>query len=210
MIAMADTSAAEDRLDKRRFAIVESARVLFLEQGYDQTTLADVVNRAGGSLATLYKLFGNKEGLLLAVVRGQAESGADIVVQAAASALSPGETLYTIGARLHDRFLHPDNMALLRVVIARSLTDPEFARNFYQQTMGNTLTELERLFERWQAQGIHLTGTPGELAETFLALMVYDFQIATISHCPRRSLDPEGLRCRIAFFCRGVGLLSGK
>ena len=53
-----------DRLDQRRRAILASARALFVEQGYEKTTLGEIVERAGGSLATVYKLFGNKDGLL--------------------------------------------------------------------------------------------------------------------------------------------------
>lgn len=36
-----------------------------MEQGYDGTSLAEIVRRSGGSLATLYDLFGNKQGLLM-------------------------------------------------------------------------------------------------------------------------------------------------
>ena len=42
---------------------MEAARVLFVEKGYEHTSLGDIVERSGGSLATVYKLFGNKDGL---------------------------------------------------------------------------------------------------------------------------------------------------
>ena len=48
--------------------MIEAAESLFLEQGYDATSLAAVVKRSGGSLATLYELFGNKQGLLRAII----------------------------------------------------------------------------------------------------------------------------------------------
>ena len=50
------------RLDRRKRAIIDAARALFVEQGYERTTLKDIVDRAGGSLATVYKVFGNKDG----------------------------------------------------------------------------------------------------------------------------------------------------
>lgn len=216
MIATADrygeaAPTTPDRLDKRKAAFVEAAHTLFLEQGYEHTTLADIVTMAGGSLATLYKLFGNKEGLLIAVVHGQTESGADIVAHAATSKLTPRQILFHIGQRLHERFLQKDMMALLRVVITRSMADPQFAREFHEKTMGKTLTELEHLFTRWQEGGqIPDHHSPDHqpciLAETLLALMVYDFQIATILHCERIMLDPARLDARIAIFCHGIGL----
>ena len=69
-------------LDRRRRAIIEAARSLFVEQGYERTTLSEIVDRAGGSLATVYKLFGNKDGLLEAAVFERTFSGDEIVRQA--------------------------------------------------------------------------------------------------------------------------------
>ena len=38
----------------RRHAFLLAAREVFLEQGYEEASVNDVVRRAGGSLATLY------------------------------------------------------------------------------------------------------------------------------------------------------------
>ena len=51
----------------RWFKIVESASRLFEERGFVNVTLADVIEKSGGSLTTLYKWFGNKEELFLGV-----------------------------------------------------------------------------------------------------------------------------------------------
>ncbi|RYD43145.1 MAG: TetR/AcrR family transcriptional regulator, partial [Sphingomonadales bacterium] len=54
-----------DRLsprERRQSAILDAAESLFLEQGYERTSLAEIVKTSGGSLATLYELFGNKQG----------------------------------------------------------------------------------------------------------------------------------------------------
>src|SRR3546814_5445337 len=53
--------------ERRHEAILDAAEALFIEQGYDRTSLAEIVRRSGGSLATLYELFGNKQGLLHAI-----------------------------------------------------------------------------------------------------------------------------------------------
>src|SRR5688500_10647932 len=53
--------------ERRQSAILDAAESLFLEQGYERTSLAEIVKRSGGSLATLYELFGNKQGLLHAI-----------------------------------------------------------------------------------------------------------------------------------------------
>jgi TetR/AcrR family transcriptional regulator, fatty acid metabolism regulator protein len=47
--------------------IVDSARELFAEKGYQQTTVMDISKKAGLSEAALYEYFQGKEGLLLTI-----------------------------------------------------------------------------------------------------------------------------------------------
>lgn len=52
---------------ERCVALLVSATELFLERGYDAVSLDDIVQHAGGSKASIYKYFGNKEGLFKAI-----------------------------------------------------------------------------------------------------------------------------------------------
>ena len=47
--------------------IIDSARELFAEKGYQQTTVVDISKKAGLSEAALYEYFQGKEGLLLTI-----------------------------------------------------------------------------------------------------------------------------------------------
>jgi AcrR family transcriptional regulator len=47
--------------------IVDSARDLFLEQGYGNTTIEAISARAGVAVSTVYAVFGNKRGILRAI-----------------------------------------------------------------------------------------------------------------------------------------------
>lgn len=47
--------------------IIDSARQLFAEKGYQQTTVMDISKKAGLSEAALYEYFQGKEGLLLTI-----------------------------------------------------------------------------------------------------------------------------------------------
>src|SRR4029077_8370826 len=51
-----------------RDRLVETARVLFWERGYEATSLADVLKKAGARSGSLYYFFRTKEELLLAVL----------------------------------------------------------------------------------------------------------------------------------------------
>jgi AcrR family transcriptional regulator len=50
-----------------RWAVLEAARRLFLEQGYAATTVSAIAAEAGVSVETVYKAFGNKPGLVKSV-----------------------------------------------------------------------------------------------------------------------------------------------
>jgi len=52
----------------KRSRILEGARLLFWEQGYENTTLADVAERTQANLGSVYYFFHTKEDLLLGVL----------------------------------------------------------------------------------------------------------------------------------------------
>jgi TetR/AcrR family transcriptional regulator, cmeABC operon repressor len=53
--------------------IVDVAHRLFLDKGYENVSMQDIVKASGGSLATLYKHFGNKSQLLVYVIEQKSE-----------------------------------------------------------------------------------------------------------------------------------------
>jgi AcrR family transcriptional regulator len=62
------TSGEQARTRQARAAVVEAARHLFLQHGYAATTLAAVSESSGVPVATLYRLFSSKIGVLKAVL----------------------------------------------------------------------------------------------------------------------------------------------
>ncbi|HSA50977.1 MAG TPA: TetR family transcriptional regulator [Yinghuangia sp.] len=80
-----DSSATEHAMAQRprrrdaaasRKALLDAARALFGERGYDRTTLRDIGERAGVDAALVARYYGNKAGLYLAAIE---EDGADAV-----------------------------------------------------------------------------------------------------------------------------------
>jgi AcrR family transcriptional regulator len=62
-----DSSGRKARARQNRTAILAAARDLFLEHGYSTATMAAIAAEAGVSVETIYKVFGNKPGLLQAL-----------------------------------------------------------------------------------------------------------------------------------------------
>lgn len=59
---------------QKRAAILDAARELFVADGFDRTSVDAVAARAGVSKRTVYDYFGDKQGLLRAVVDGLEDS----------------------------------------------------------------------------------------------------------------------------------------
>ena len=82
--------------------MLDAAKAVFIEHGYAEATLDEVIRRSGGSRATLYKQFGDKEGLFAAII---ADICAEIVAPLAksASGQEPQAVLTGLRTRLHGR-----------------------------------------------------------------------------------------------------------
>ena len=198
--------ATDDRLEKRRRAFIDSARTLFIEQGFDKTSLSDVVSRAGGSLATLYKLFGNKAGLLAEVVNERTRSGESLISRIGQEIPEPRAALLELGQTLRDEFFDEEGVAISRIVIAYSLQDPQFASEFHRGTLMRSQHALAALFETWRSHGMVLTSEPEALASLFLGLFVQELHSDAISHGAMAQFEFRDLEAKVDFFCRGAGL----
>lgn len=195
-----------DRLDKRRRAIIDAGRELFIEQGYERTTLHEVVKKSGGSLATIYKLFCSKEGLLEAVVFEKARSGASLIHKIAEEERNPTATLRRLALALRTQFLDPSDIALVRIVTARSIENQAFGQRFFERTAMHTQARLEALFDHWKCEGYEFIGEPQLLAEIFWGMIVSDLHTEAISHGIARKSTEARLARRTEFFLRGAGL----
>lgn len=185
---------------------MDAARALFVEQGFENTTLGAIVARSGGSLATIYKLFGNKEGLLQAVIFESPNSGESIIATAEAAGGSPAEILRRVGAGLQEHLLEAETISLVRIVVARSMADRDFAQLFFERTVSRTRNALETLFRKWRAKGIPMNRSPELLAELFLDLFVSDMHTEAIGHGIGAERSSTRLDERMDFFLVGAGL----
>ncbi|WP_431927819.1 TetR/AcrR family transcriptional regulator [Amycolatopsis tucumanensis] len=109
---------------EKRALIVTAATALFLELGYDRTSLARIAERSGVSRATLFKQFPSKAALFDAIVT-ESWSAADEEEPPPAGDIVNGLT--TIGRRYAELLGGPRMTDLFRIVIAELPRFPELA-----------------------------------------------------------------------------------
>ncbi len=183
--------AGSSRRDKRRIAMLEAAHQLFLERGYGATTLGDVVKSSGGSLATLYDLFESKEGLFRAVVEQQCDLIAQSLEQSEMADLSPAEALRRFAERIFDVALAPDNIALLRQIIAEAVQFPELGRTLFATGVGVIDAKVEDYLVRQTRRGLLDVAEPRPAAELFSELVLQRYRLRLLCGLPAESSPQE-------------------
>lgn len=130
-----------------------------------------LIERAKGSKATIYALFGNKERLFAAVVEYIIEGTEDFVTadEIAGSTLRDG--LIAIGARLIETATSPRHLALSRLVIAESPRFPALGRIYHQRTSAR-FTQLIAEFIAAHSSGVTYL-RPVELAEMYTGMLLH-------------------------------------
>jgi AcrR family transcriptional regulator len=91
------------RTAETRRVLLQAAREVFAERGFDGASVADVVERAGSSVGSLYHHFGGKAELFVALWQDQHDAQEQRAVSAVAKARAAGEEdpleLFVAGAR---------------------------------------------------------------------------------------------------------------
>jgi AcrR family transcriptional regulator len=149
----------------------EAALALFLEHGYDGTSLDAIARAAGTTKASLYVRFEDKESLFVSVV-GWATGRADWPVpEPPAPDLDDLErALRAIATAAVRRATHPDMVKLTSLAVAQATRFPELAERANATGWRRTQLVVE-LLERHASTGAVVAPEPKILAEHFLGLV---------------------------------------
>lgn len=173
---MTDTKTP-GRTQMRRQAMLDAATELFLEKGYNETSLSDIVSRSKGSRSTLYELFGNKEGLLRAIIEEGTRRVKEALIFPNEDKAPTEEDLFTIGHSFFRAAVSPANVAMYRIVVTEGGRIPAIADLFMNSGPRPFKQRLADLFRKAQANGDFAGGAPEDLAQAFAGLVLGDFHL---------------------------------
>lgn len=184
----------------RRKAIVAAARDVFLERGYANSSIDAVVERSGGSKATVYQLFGNKEGLLAALVAEGAEELAHLVE---ALPLDGGleDSLRTFGRGYLNLVLRPERLGLFRLVVGECARVPEIGDVFYRSGPQSCGKGMTRFFSSVMERGLIRRADPERTAYQFIHALRGDLYMQVLLN-PTRAPTPHEIDQHIDFVVR--------
>lgn len=171
---------------EKRALIVTAATALFLEMGYDRTSLARIADRSGVSRATLFKQFPSKAALFDAIVT-ESWSTADEEDPPPAGNVVDG--LSAIGRRYAELLSRPQMTDLFRIVIAELPRFPELAHAqfshgkmpYFDSVRSYLLAEHEAGTVRVDDVGLAATQFLGMISNYIFwpTLLVPDWEVST-------------------------------
>ena len=133
-------AAAEEDSAKRR-QILDGARKVFMDLGFDGASMNEIARAAGVSKGTLYVYFADKNRLFEAIVQGEALAHGQVVFN-----FDPGRdvetTLREFGKAYIELVCRPDGGSAIRTVMAIAERMPDVGRRYYENVLEKTINRL--------------------------------------------------------------------
>ncbi len=176
----------------RRQAILEAAEHLFIEKGFEKTTLTDIINRSGGSRATLYEHFGDKEGLFRAMMEENCTRTLDGISAAHADELASPEEALTKFALLFVHSLHDERaMSIVRVLVSEGGRISDIAESFIRIGPETAVARVAEYLKRLGEAGALRIEDADAAARAFIGMVTGDLLINRLILPKRRIADEE-------------------
>lgn len=165
------------RGQRRQEKILKAAAELFLKDGYGETSIDAIVEKSGGSKATLYSYFPTKADLFRAVVD-------DVVRNRAAPELVPSgdirATLVEFAVQRMRVVFSRRHRGLLRLIIAERERFPDIARTYFEHGPKRSHDLVVDYMARLKSQGSLAIDDPEESAEFLIGMLLHQWYIAQL------------------------------
>lgn len=156
---------------EKRANILDVAGRLFLEQGYERTSVDTIAGQAGVSKYTVYSHFKGKEGLFKCLVTDKCQEYAAGRKLDALRQLPMEEALTRLAEGYVALSLDPDVLAFQRLMITDSTNNPELMAMFYESGPRTTMQGVADLLAEFDRQGLLRIEDSWRAADHLLAML---------------------------------------
>jgi TetR/AcrR family transcriptional regulator, regulator of autoinduction and epiphytic fitness len=164
-----EPSAYHQRVaEEKRAAILRAATRLFLDSGYDRTSLARIADAAGVSKATLFKQFPTKAALFDAIVTASWRNDSEEELPPAGDVTAG---LTEIGRQYVALLTRPGMADLFRIVIAELPRFPELGDTHFQRGKLPYFDSVRRYLESERDAGTVVVEDTELAATQFLGMI---------------------------------------
>jgi TetR/AcrR family transcriptional repressor of mexJK operon len=167
-------------MERKRAAIVDAARQLFLASGYAQTSMDRVAEKAEVAITTVYRHFENKDDLFSAVMQMACEmvapellagNDADSATVFPWFTKPPQTALPLAGVDYLTRVFDSQQLDLYRVVTRDASDFPELGRRYRSEAVERRNRLFVEYLNHWKTSQGWKIKEPGHAADVFAALL---------------------------------------
>lgn len=202
-------TSAEQGEDRKAGLILEAAKKVFLEQGYDASSTDLIASTAGVSKATVYKRFKSKEALLIALIDHEIRATLpETLWEPGSGNLDIEASLRQIAETYLDIFLTKAGAGLHRLILGQALRHPEIGRMFYAAGPERTHAQVATFIQAAVEKELLVVPDVAIAATQFLSLMRADLTLNSTLSLPfppkeavEASID-SGIRMFLAAYGR--------
>ena len=180
---------------------------VFLERGYAATSIDAVVARAGGSKETLYKMFGNKAGLLTAVCESRA-MGLRKAIDLEIDDTDIARWLTMVGEPYLRMVLDPRSLALYRLICSEACRLPQVGDLLYRTGPGLSTKKLAERLVCWEKRGEVRVPQPEQAADLFYAMLRGNMQVRSVLN-PTYVVSLPEIQDHVAYVVRNFLRMCG-
>lgn len=170
-----------EKKTERQKQITEAAYSVLAEKGYVGASMLSIAKKAKASNETLYRWYGNKQGLFRDLVAQNAELVAAQLEKELGKAEHSLKVLEVVGERLLAMLLSPRAVVLNRAAAADAEVSGELGQALAEAGRNRVFPLLVQLLERLKADGFLCFDHVVEVAELYVALLVGDMQIRRVT-----------------------------
>ena len=180
----------------KRAAILDAAKAMFTELGFEGASMDQIAATAGVSKLTVYSHFGDKEALFAAAVKAHCEQQLPAALFEHGAGTPLRERLLTVARAFYAMITSPEAVAGHRMLCAPQLTGSPLSRLFWEAGPSRVHKEFAGLLQRRIAAGeLEIDDVPRAAAQFFALLKGEPHAMLVFGCC---ELDAAGIERHLA------------
>ncbi|MCX4098073.1 TetR/AcrR family transcriptional regulator [Nocardia sp. alder85J] len=165
----------DPRAVRTRAAVAAAATRLFLERGYQGTSVDDIAAAARVSKRSVYNNFGDKQRLFTEIVLGATPTAADFTARPVAELTGAADlpaALHALARRHLATVARPPVLRLRRLIILEAGRFPDLAAEYFRRAPGRVIDALTEAFTVLHERGELRAPDPRRAAEHYSYLVL--------------------------------------
>ncbi|WP_313193208.1 TetR/AcrR family transcriptional regulator [Shinella zoogloeoides] len=193
----------------KREQILDGAKRVFMEQGFEAASMNDITRAAGVSKGTIYVYFENKEDLFGYMIERERNRITETVRHVLDGKKPITETLADFGVLFATHMTADQTIRAMRMVIAANHRLPMLCSRFFSATPINPVSVLQEYLDRQAAEGIIACEDTTHAAKQFIELTTVGLFkpriFGAMEDVPSRAMIEKNVTSAIRMFLAAYG-----